>query len=250
MKAPVTICFTYFKSLALANLAAALYSVRQQDMSLVESIVVVDNDTEDSIVDIEAVIEATSFDVPIYLHSYKHSDSNKTHSWSTNIAIREVTTPWVFFTRADYLLAFDALDKFIAKAGLGHGHFITSNGCHLDVDIGECEKTNWRQTGPRFQGNVFDYTLIDTGVWLARKADFDRIGGLDESLTAWGHAQTDFQYRLYASGVAFVKVPEVLFFHPLHSAPRDIELAHQQLTNKGVDLKTMWARHEGVQPYR
>jgi hypothetical protein len=56
----MTICFVYFKSLTLANLAASLFSIRQQDFSRVKALVVVDNNTEDSAQDIQTCIDATT----------------------------------------------------------------------------------------------------------------------------------------------------------------------------------------------
>jgi hypothetical protein len=71
---------------------------------------------------------------------------------------------------------------------------------------------------------------------------------LDERLSAWGHAQTDFQYRLHRAGTEFVVVQETLFYHPQHAGPRDITLAHQELYNNvGADIKSLWARYEGEQ---
>ena len=247
----ITICFVYFKNLTLANLAAALYSVRRQDLSTVKMLVVIDNDTQDTIEDISTVINALDFPVPVKLMSYKHSDATKTHAWSSNIAVAQVETPWVLFTRADYLLSFDLVKKFTRELDYAPNWngFITSNGCHLNTSIDECERTDWRQTGPMFEGAVFDYTLIDTGVYLIRKEAFDKVSGLDESLTAWGHAQTEFQYRLFKSGVEFVRIPETLFWHPWHGGEKDIDLAHRQLVEQGGDLHTMWARYHGASPY-
>lgn len=254
--APITICFTYFRSLALVNLQAALYSVAQQDMSQVEAIVIVDNNTEDAIEDIQSAIDAANFSVPVNLISVKHGDPSYTHSWSTNVAVRATYTPWILFTRADYLLTFDALRQMRAvvetKEPLWNG-FITGNVYHLHVDIGVCEASSWRVTGPLIlrdlPGSEESYTVIDTGVWMARRSAFNLVNGMNEKLTAWGHAQTLFQYELHTIGTEFVRIPEVLFYHPQHSAPRDITLAHQQLEDLGVDLWDLWERHEGAQPY-
>lgn len=250
----LTICFTYFKSLSLTNLEAALHSVRQQDFSRVKEIVVVDNDTEDLNESIQAVIDHQAFPVPTFLHSFKHNDASKTHSWSTNEALCRATTPWALFTRADYLLDFDLVRQFTAAADAYKGDcFVTSNFRHLHVDIGRCETVEWRQRGlaqlRRLPGRNEEYSKIDTGVWMMRRAAFDRVGGLDEQLTAWGHAQTEFQYRIYQSGTEFVRIPDVLFYHPQHAAPRDLGLANQQLAERGVDLKAMWARHDGEKVY-
>lgn len=257
----ITICLTYFKSLALANLAAALHSVRRQDLSCVDSIVVVDNDTADSATAIRAEVDAQRFPIPTRVLSFKHGDPSRTHSWSTNAAVREATAPWVLFTRADYILDFHLVKRFVQGIGKKEydlqgpwNGFVTANVYHLNVDVGECERTAWRREGTdalrALPGVENDYTIIDAGVWMARKSAFDRIGGMDEGLTAWGHAQTYFQHLLHVSGVEFVRIPEPLFYHPLHSAPRDIELAHRQLAERGIDLRELWTRHRGVSVYR
>lgn len=249
----ITICFTYFKSLTLANLAAALYSVSRQDLSRVFEIVIVDNDTADGADAIEMVAEGLNFPVPVRVVSRKHGDDTKAHAWATNFTVREARTPWVFYTRADYLLDFGMLKKFLdvldSKPSDWDG-FIVSHGCHLGIPIGECELTNWREHGPRvFQGIEFDYTEIDSGVWMARRETFDRVGGLDEQLSAWGHSQTEFQHRVHAAGVNFFRICETLFFHPHHGGAKDMDQANQQLAAQGTDLKIMWARYHGVSPY-
>lgn len=256
MTPQITICFTYFKSLTLANLRAALHSVRKQDLSNVEELIIVDNDTTDTAQDIQEIINALMFPMRTNLISVKHGNSSFTHAWSTNIAVRAASTPWVLFTRADYLLSFNALDRFtsvIIPRSEDWNGFVTGHVYHLSVDIATCEQTWWRVDGPSglqaFAGSEADYTVIDAGVWMARRDAFEHVHGLDESLTAWGHAQTYFQYCMYKAGVEFVRIPEILFYHPQHSAPRDIELAHQQLRDQGVDIKELWARHDGVQPY-
>jgi glycosyltransferase involved in cell wall biosynthesis len=241
----VTIAFTYFQSLTLANLTAALYSVRQQDFTPVKEVIVVDNNTPDRTDDIMAVITDLNFPVPVALKSYKHGIATRTHAWSANVAVRAVTTPWVFFTRADYLLDFSIVRRFCEVANEHPDEwngFIVSHGCHLVGDVESVEHTNWRETGPRFQGVVFDYTDVDAGVWMARRFTFDWVGGFDERLTAWGHAQTYFQHRMWQAGAEFVRIPEVLFYHPWHDGPRDLGLANQQLAQVGVDLKTLWQR--------
>ena len=252
----ITICFTYFKSLTLTNFGAALYSVLRQDLSFVESIVVVDNDTPDLHEDIQGVLDVLPFPVPVTLRSFKHGDSFLTHSWSTNAAVRLAETPWVLFTRADYLLDFDLLHRFVEIAGsrpVGWDGFVTANVYHLAVDIEACLKTEWQSKGVGvlrgLPGAEADYTKIDSGVWMARRDAFERVGGLDENLTAWGHAQTHFQHKLYSTGTEFVRIPEPLFYHPQHAAPRDLAVAHQQLGDLGIDVREMWARHEGAQPY-
>jgi GT2 family glycosyltransferase len=244
----ITICFVYFRSLTLAHLAAALYSLRRQDLSCVEKILVIDNSTADSQEQIEAVLHSLSFPIPVSLRSYKHEDPTKTHAWSTNIAVRAVETPWVFFCRADYLLSFDVVERFNAERECG---FVTSHGSHLSVGLDYCELLQWRKDANVLRGHGvhYDYTDIDTGVWLARCEDFERVGGLDERLVAWGHAQTHFQWKLYQSGVRFRCIPEVLFYHMQHGGEKDLPLANQQLAGLGVTVQDMWARYAGPRMY-
>ena len=252
----ISVCFTYFRSLALANLRAALYSVRQQDLSSVERIIIVDNNTEDAVESIQNEIDALAFPVPTMLHSHKHGDETKTHPWSTNEAVRHATAPWVLFSRADYILDFNLLSRFSAvvrERPQTWDGFVTANVFHLNADIAACEATPWRGSGVSalraLPGIEEDHTVIDSGVWLARKESFARVHGLNESLSAWGHAQTHFQYKLFATGTEFIRIPEPLFFHPRHSAPRDLALAHEQLAQQGVELKEMWRRYAGRSPY-
>lgn len=252
----ITICFTYFRSLTLANLRAALYSVRRQDFSRVNSLVVLDNNTDDSVESINRECEALEFPLPVQLHSYKHGDKTKTHSWSTNVAVSKAVTPWILFTRADYLLAFETVQRFtevVDARPAGWNGFVTSNCYQLLIDVASCETSDWRTQGVellrRAPGNEIDYTCIDTGVWMARKQAFDEVGGLDEGLTAWGHAQTHFQYKLFQSGVDCVRIPEPLYLHTQHGAERDLGLAHQQLRDQGINLRELWERYHGVKFY-
>lgn len=251
----ITICMTYFRSLTLDALRAALYSVRQQDLTLVVALVLIDNNTADADTDIKAAVDELHFPMPVFVGSFKHGDKTKTHSWSTNRAIDESPTEWVLFTRADYLLEFSLLGQFtdvVKSHPIGWNGFITANVYHLSVDLARCEDTQWRLFGPghlrALPGSEEDYTEIDTGVWMARKSSFDAVKGLDESLTAWGHAQTHFQHKLYQSGVEFVRIPKALFYHPKHGAERDMAAANAQLAKTGVGLKEMWARSH-VHPY-
>lgn len=253
---PLTICLVYFKSLALANLDAALFSVRRQDLEDVAELIVVDNDTDASVVDVEDLIDKYDFPMEARLVPYRHRDPTKTHSWSTNVAMSEVNTDWVLFTRADYVLDYDLVSRFmmiVEDHPENWDGFITSNVYHLNVDIGVCEKVNWRQHGTNslrtLPGIENDHTAIDAGVWMMRRKTFDQVGGLDERLNAWGHAQTHFQHQLFEIGVEFVRIPTAMFFHPQHAGPRDINVSHEQLAGIGADLKKMWSRYHGPKPY-
>jgi hypothetical protein len=248
---------TYFKSLQLANLEAALYSVGRQRLDHVQEIILLDNNTEDTYEDVKWAVEHAKVPKPVSIIQAKHGDRTKTHAWSSNRVIGQAKTPWVFFTRADYILDFRLLDKCMMVIEQyprdDWDGFITGHVYHLGVDIGVVNHAAWRQEGPQvlkgLPGVENDYTSIDSGVWMGRRASWERVGGLDERLTAWGHAQTDFQHRLYETGTEFVKIHEALFYHPQHSAERDINAAHEQLKAQGRDIREMWKRYDGKKPY-
>ena len=251
----ISICCTYYRSLTLANLAAALYSVRRQTLSSVAEIVLLDNNTDDAPEAIARVVDDLAFPVPVRVLSCKHGDRTKTHAWSTNAAVAHAREPWILFTRADYLLAFDAIDRFIEAPPSSDLTFIVSGYFDVRADIGTCERTEWRREGPevlRSMGRAYAHTPIDAGVWFTSRQAFDLVDGLDESLTAWGHAQTHFQHKLYRAGVACLCLPEILFYHPDHAyeVPRDLALARAQLQQIGVSLGELWARYDGPEhPY-
>lgn len=216
-----------------------------------QSIQLLDNNTDDSRHEIQAVINEFSFPVPLVFHTYKHKDPSRTHVWSMNYIVHQAQTSWVFVTRADYLLAFNTLERFSAECDQ-RSHdwngFVTGWGSHVYLDIEQCEQKLWRQHGPNVLpcGELYKYTEVDTGVWLGRRDAFHNVGGLDERLTAWGHAQTHFQWKLHRSGVEFVQIQDVLFYHPHHGGDKDLDLAHRQIAEIGVDLKQMWERYPGV----
>lgn len=246
-----TICLVHFKTMPMASLEAAVWSLRQQDLSRIDEIVIVDNNSDALPSDIYAL--TSTLYIRTRVISSKHQDLTRTHAWATNLVVAQVESPWFLMTRSDYLLASNTLEKFHAVIDAQPSDwngFVTGDGSHLTVPLGECERLGWRQRGVEsLGGSRFDYTLIDAGVWMMRRAAFDKIEGLNEGLAAWGHSQTEFQYRLYASGVDFIRVPEVLFVHPLHAGERDIAKANEQLAASGGDLKNMWDRYHGVSPY-
>lgn len=253
-----TMALTYFKSLTLDHLRAALHGVRKQAfLQQVQELVVVDNDTTDTQPEIAAAINEAQLGIPTRLLSYKHGDASRTHSWSTNMAVRAAATNWIFYTRADYILNPAMLVRClnaVASRSLGWDGFVTGDCFWLHVGIDAVDQTGWRQEGAqalhRLPGTVAAHSVIDSGVWMTTRAAFERVGGLEEGLTAWGHAQTHFQWKLHRAGTEMVRLPEVLYYHPHHGAHRDLALANEQLRAQGHDIRDLWARYEGENPYR
>ena len=246
----ITVCMTYFRSLTLDNLKAALHCLRQQDFSGVKEILLLCNNVDDSDEEVWSIIDAIEWPVPFRLFHCKHSDASRTHAWSTNAVVQYAQTDWIFFTRADYLLDFNALTHFSSARG-NDNQFIVAGYYDVQIDILTCERFPWKEQGPQVLqsfGREYDHVTIDSGVWMTRKSIFDKVGGLDERLTAWGHAQTHFQHKLFLAGVEFVRIPYVLFYHPTHGyeTPRDHATAKQQLKDAtGLTVPEMWQRYTG-----
>jgi GT2 family glycosyltransferase len=255
---PCTVVLTYFKSLSLDHLRAALHSVHKQAfLAQARELVVVDNDTADTQPEIAACINEVPFAIPTRLLSFKHGDGSRTHSWSANVAFRAARTDWTFFTRADYLLDPSMLLQCLLAAGdhgAGWDGFVTGDCYWMHTDIAACERTAWRQSGTAalrtLPGTVAAHSAIDSGVWLTTRAAFDKVGGFEEGLTAWGHAQTHFQWKLHTAGTEIVRIPQVLYYHPHHGAHRDLALATQQLARHGLDIRDLWKRYNGEHIYR
>lgn len=251
----ITICLTYFRSLELANLRAALYSVRRQNLSQVEEIIVVDNNTNDSVEDIRSVVRELDFPVRVSIFSYKHGDPTKTHPWSVNRAVEAVETDWFILTRADYLLDFNAVERFLEVPQV-ENRFIVGGYYDVGMDVYRCDLTPWKEAGPvvlQSYGREWDHVTIDAGVWMTSTDVFHKIGGMRESLYAWGHAQTVFQFELHRAGVECVRIPHVVFYHTAHGyeTPRNHTVARQQLEMAGFNLIEMWSRYSGPDnPYR
>lgn len=255
--ADVTVCMTYFQSLSVDNLYASLQSLRGlENLEEIREILLLDNNTGTPEALLQTMVDELRFPISVRLLQFVHGDSERTHAWSTNMVVNYAVSDWIFFTRADYMLDTGILRKFlgvISDRSEDWNGFLSGYVYHLHVDVGRVQQMPWREHGIQqlrmLPGNEDRYMSIDAGVWMLRRSAFFGVGGLEERLSAWGHAQTHFQWKLYATGTEFVIIPEVLFYHPLHAAPRDITVAHEQLAAIGVDIRQMWSRYEGGSPY-
>jgi hypothetical protein len=251
----IDVAFIYFRTTTLQHLDQAWYSLSKQDFFGVRSVHFIDNNTPDAPVDIEAVVKRYPLSVPVFLHYEKHGDSTKTHSWSINEACRQVSAPWMFFTRSDYLLDFDCLRRFKREVDHRGGNwrgFVTSHcyqmGCDAQlsntdvfVDL-DAKYPTWRTEGPQqFVGKepaaLFHSTDSDAGVWMTSPAWIKQVGGANEQMTSWGYQQSIMQRALRTrAGVEMLAIPEYLFFHLHHAAPRDFAQAQHEYDRFGGNV--------------
>jgi len=240
----IDIGFIYFRTLTLDHLDAAWFSLSQQDLSRVGRVLFLDNNTNDAPAHIHQVLDRYPLPVPVAFESDKHGDPHRTHSWSVNHLARTVSAPLFFFTRADYILDADCLHQFYdERIGAEQPSFVTSFAYHMAYDdrgdqridaFRDIEVHRWRERGAavlldEVNGWRVDSSHLDAGVWLLDISEFNRAGGLNEQLSAWGYQQTVFQKTLRDQGTPVRCLPQFLYFHQHHAAPRSYDLARAEL---------------------
>lgn len=252
MDEDIGVAFVHFRTTTLDHLDAAWFTLAQQtSWDGVREVVVLDNNTADAPDAIERVLSRYAVPVPVSLVSVKHGDPTRTHSWSVNECCRRIATPWVFFTRTDFLLdptclaRFRALrDERLARNPQWPG--LVTSWCHqmgYDAALSNTDAlaphshpdAPWRTDpdGPRVLiGHVpacyFHDADKDAGVWLTRRALWAASGGLNERMSSWGFQQQVWQRRLLRLGTEICQIPEYLFHHQHHAAPRDFaQAAHE-----------------------
>lgn len=241
----IDIGFIFFRTLGLEHLDAAWYTLSRQDFTDVSRVYFLDNNTAFDWRDIELVLQRYKLPVPYTAAYHKHGDNTKTQSWSVNEMGRTGIEPWLFLTRADFLLDDDCLSKFRAerdRRGDDWRGFVTSycHQCGYDDQLSNTDAlapyslpdAAWR-TDPRGAKSLFGTvpavhftnTHLDAGVWLIKRELMAEAGGLNEKMISWGYQQQAFQRALVRIGTEIVQVPEFLFHHQHHWAPRDFAQA-------------------------
>lgn len=248
----IGIAFIHFRTLGLAHLDAAWFTLAKQDFTDVAHVVVLDNNTDDDPRAIEEVLDRYPIPVPRILCFSKHGVPTRTQSWSVNEAARLVQAEWFFLARSDFLLDYDCLRRLRLKrdarldANPDWRGFVTSY-CHqmgYDEQMSNTDalapytlpEAEWR-TDPRgpsmLVGQVSAYrfhtTDQDAGVWLTRRRLIHEVGGLNEQMVSWGFQQQAFQRALLRHHVEIINVPEYLFHHQHHYAVRDFNQAQAEL---------------------
>ncbi len=249
-----SICFVFFRGLTLDHLDAAWYSVHKQDLLHVERIYFLDNNTEYSEEAINAVLKRYERDDIEYVKVFeKHGDSTRTQSWSVNRVCQMAGGPWILFTRADYILAWDALARMrveiLDRPSWDWRRFVSGWCWQMAYDreakntpeVIDIEKYRWREGGmPALlqhpYGFRFHETDEDAGVWFTAKDYLAEAGWMNEKLVSWGYQQSTFQRALKRIGITCSAVQDYLFAHQHHYADRDFDRARQEYQQHGEGL--------------
>ena len=249
----IDLVLVHFRTTGLAHFEAAWFTLARQDFTDIGHVIVLDNNTDDRQDQLQAITDREPIPVPLIWSLHKHQDPRRTHAWSVNQAMRVAVHPWVFFTRSDFLLDYTCVARFRAERD-AHGPpwpGLVTSWCYqmgYDDQLSNTDalapyslpEAPWRldPDGPRsLIGHVpavpFQTSHLDAGVWLARKEDWQRTGGLNEKLVSWGYAQQSWQRALRRTGVDVVQLPAYLFMHQHHAAPRDFAQASREFAQYG-----------------
>lgn len=245
----IDVCFVHFRTLNLIHLEAAWYSLSRQGFDGVRQVNFLDNNTPESEEEIRAVLNKHKMPVPVVMEFAKHGDPDKTQSWSVNHVCRDMAqTSLVFFTRSDYILSFDCLQRFRAKV---YAHpldkMFVSGWCwqmaydreakNIDANV-DIEQYDWRHHGLKAllehpYAFRFHETNQDAGVWMTRREYMEDAGWMNEKLVSWGFQQSTFQRVMDRAGVRCVALPEYMFAHQHHYADRNFDRAAQEYHEHG-----------------
>lgn len=238
----LSIVFVFYQTLDLDHLERAIFSLaKQTGLSRASELVFVDNNTVYDPAAIQTVVEMFEWPFPICYHWCKHGDDNRRHSWSANFGIRAATNELFFFTRADFILMEDCLERMAAAALDGaQPALATSWGWYLAREEEHAglkaevpyETYGWRQDARALfrhpSALQFRETALDAGVFVTSKKAMALGGWYDELMINFGFQQSTLQRRMRNAGVRMTAVEDYLFCHQHHAADRDFDRAWRE----------------------
>jgi len=237
----LSIVFVFYQTLDLGHLERAVYSLTKQTaLDRASELVFVDNNTHYEPDEIRAVVEPHFQEPFVKYHFLKHGDSSRRHSWSANYGIQAAVNELFFFTRADYILMEDALERMADKAGENPLSFVSGWCWQMGYD----RQTEMTETEPPYEAYAwrtnarfllqypyafrFHETDQDAGTYVTSKAAMGKGGWYDEAMVHFGYQQSTLQRRMRAAGVEMRAIQDYLFCHQHHEADRNFVRALQE----------------------
>ena len=244
----LSIVFTFYRTLDLKHLERALCSLSMQTaLDQATELVFVDNNTNYAPVEIENVVREYEELLPeVKYHFMKHGQSDRCHSWSANYGIRAAENDLVFFTRADYILMEDCLERMLA--GMRDEQMAFMSGwcyqmaCQRGGEPYEMEPPyeafGWRDNVRNLllwpHAHLFHETDKDAGTYLTTRTAVAAGGWYDELMVSFGYQQSTLQRQMSNAGVRMEAIQEFLFCHQHHEADRDFARArHEYMRSRG-----------------
>lgn len=235
----LSLVFIFYRTLDLDHLERAIYSLaRQTGLGLASELVFVDNNTAYEPEAIRAVVEPHFQEPFVKYHFLKHGVDSRRHSWSANYGIRAAANEDFFFTRADFILMEDCLERMAMTAresqqpalATGWGWYLARSadeaGLHIDVPYEDYDWRNNVRALLQYPSSLrFHDTALDAGVFVTSKAAIELGGWYDEAMINFGFQQSTLQRHMSNAGVYMVAIEDYLFCHQHHAADRNFERA-------------------------
>ena len=130
---------------------------------------------------------------------FNRTEEPFTRARSFNRAVKQSKEELVMLCDADMQVPADLLHK---AARYVHAHCAWFPVCRMMLAAPPSDE--WK------------YLSAGTGICVLRRLQFERIGGLDETYTRWGHEDWDFFFRCYRCGIMPLRTLEYHLVHHFH----------------------------------
>ncbi len=240
----MTGCFIHFKTVNRRCLDRAWYSFASQPWRSNDTILVLDNNSDESPQHWQQRLDALKPASRLMLS--RHTDERRTHPWAVNTICKAAPDSLIFLSRSDYILAPSALADLSFQASRGEGQFASGwiyqsayDRDQKDLPPFDIDQLRWQDdwrvlVDATVPGYTFYETNLDAGVWACERSALERAGWLNEDLWKWGYAQSTFQRALTNSGTPCSTLPWHIAFHQQHGVwDRDHDAARAQYNEAG-----------------
>jgi GT2 family glycosyltransferase len=201
-------------------------------------IIIVDDGSKEDISDLVTMFK----DLDI---TYIYQENNG-RAKARNVAIRYTESEYIIFCDADRIPGPDFVESHILRlkekkdliciGNLKEVYF--SKPENNRAKIMEIVQSNSKIAREPMHSKNVDYLYDERGKcisqlpWIStysgnmsmKRTVIDRVGGFDENFTSWGFEHFELGYRIYKSGIDFVRVRNAINYHVAHSREKDFYL--------------------------
>jgi glycosyltransferase involved in cell wall biosynthesis len=149
-----------------------------------------------------------------------------------NAGVAASRSPVILFTDSDIIASADLLSRHLEH----HRETLAQAVVGMEVQVDSYAEYLVKRDDPRLRDPLhgtsakrISWLYFLTGNASVRRADFERVGGFDESFTGYGHEDLELGYRLERAGVRIRYEPRAINYHwqaiPYEEQKRKMELA-------------------------
>jgi GT2 family glycosyltransferase len=149
-----------------------------------------------------------------------------------NAGVAAARAPIVLFTDSDIIASPDLLARHLEHHRELRAQAVVGMEVQVDTYAAYLAKRDDARLREPLHGTApkrLSWLYFLTGNASVRRADFERVGGFDESFTGYGHEDLELGYRLQQAGVRIVYEPRAINYHwqaiPYEEQKQKMELA-------------------------